>query len=245
MLSHPQLALKIVEKILTESIRLQKTLDSRFYFDSRKIASRIKASKETRKINTILRKLYERKLIEYDKNFKKYFIDKKCSLKLKNVIDELKRTYIVEYHKPLEYIEPPINIIELRGGNGEIIAQAIREGITKPIYRIEYNSKKYKITFKQFRRSGFTIEEKGEILLKAKRKSITTPLEGRYKDVNFRIKRVKGRELRIITNNEETVAIMKSHGFEKAVFSFSPKLEEIAVPLAVTLFAIKQLDVII
>lgn len=246
MLPHPQLALKVIKTILTESRRLQKTLDGRFYFDSRKMASRIKAMKDSRKINAILRKLHERQIINYDKVFKKYFIDKKCNIELEKLIDELKRTYIIKYHKPLEYIEPPINIIELRGGNGAIIAQANREGIIKPVYKIKYDSKEYKITFKQFKCSGFTIEENGRTILKAKRRNITTPIEGRYGNIIFKIKRVKGRELKVIeVNGDKIIAVMKSHGFEKAIFSFSPKLKEVSIPLAVALFAIKQLDVIV
>lgn len=246
MLPHPQLALKIVKTILKESIRLRGTLDGRFYFDSRKIATRIKALKDTRKINAILRKLYERKAINYDKNFKKYFIDKKSSEKLEKIIEKIKRTYVIKYHKPLEHLEPPINIIELKNGNGEIIAQAKREGIVKPVYNIEYTNRKFRIIFRQFRNSGFIIEENGEKILEVKRRKITAPLEGKFREISFKIRRVRGRELKIIeTKNDEIIALMKSSGFEKAIFSFTPKLKEVSVPLAVALFAIKQLDVIV
>lgn len=161
-------------------------------------------------------------------------------------MDEINRTYIIEYYKPLKNIEPPINVIELRRGNGEIIAQAKRDGIIKPIYRMNVNGVKYEIIFKQFRKSGFTILKNGEIIFRAKRVKITEPLECKYKQLTFKIKRIRGRELRIIElKTGDIAAMLRACGFEKALFSFSPKLKEISIPLAVALFAIKQLDVII
>jgi len=245
LLPHPQLALRVVELLITEAKRLKNTFKGRFYFDPRKIASRIGQNTSARRIGAILHRLKELEAINYDHIFKKYFIEVSHIANLKDIMRKLERTYIIEYFKPLDYLEPPICVINLRENSGKIIAQAKREGILKPVYHV-YGDENFKIVFKQFRQPGFTIMKNGKEIFHAKRAGVCSPLEGEYGGEKFEIRRIKGRELRLmLKNSEKAVAVLKRCGFEKAAFTYEENIREIAVPLAIALFAIRQLDVII
>ncbi len=245
MLPHPQLALKVTKLLAEEAKRLKQTLKGRFYFAPRKIASRIGENANARKIGAILHRLKELKAINYDKTFKKYFIEANNITALKEMLNKLSNTYLLEYYKPLNHIEPPILVINIKENSGKMVAQAKREGILKPVYIVKGEAE-FKIIFKQFRQSGFIIKKNGEQIFRAKRSGICSPLQGEYNGEKFQIKRIKGREIRLtFKNGKKVAATLKSCGFEKAIFSYEKEVEEIAVPLAIAMFAIKQLDVII
>jgi len=246
LLPNPELALKTINILLNEINRLKKNnFNGKFYFDVRKIANRINIERKG-KINAILQFMKKNNIIEYDSLFKKFYVERKDEEKLSRLFNLIvNNLYIVKYYKPLDHIEPPISILKLRKeGDFELLALAYRENVWKPIYTISNNT--FKIIFRQFKRTGFSIYNGDKEILNMKRYGITRPLEGYYMNIKIELRRAKGRELKVISKGDGNVlALMRGYGFERAIFLFNDIIREISIPLAVTLFAIKQLDVII
>jgi len=245
-LTNPKLTLKVVKALILEANRLTSISNGTFYFNAKKIANRIGETNAKNRISAILQALRREEAVGYNSTFNKFFVKKGHREKLLKILKHItENIHLVKYYNPLNYIEPPICISRLnRKGREEIIGLAKREGLFKPIYVV--NNGEFRIIFKQFRRSGFTIYVGERKVLSVERKHFTKPLRGSFSNEDIEIRRIRGRELRLYSmKNMRNLAIMKSYGFEKAVFTFDKKLNDISIPLSAALFAIKQLDVIV
>jgi len=215
-----------------------------YKFTSRSLARKIKESGDIRKINAIIKKISKEGIIKYNKKMKYYYLDVEDKDKLDMYMKELSDTLILSYDKPLNKIEPPINVYKIVNGVGKLVAQAKREGILKSIYHVN-GEENYEIIFKTYKFAGFTIKKMDEIIFEAYRIGFMKPIESFYKGENIIIKRIWGREIAILNSRKEKIGCMKGLGIEKATFTCKEPLKKISIPLSIALYAIKQLDVII
>lgn len=238
----PELTYKIIKiiKMKAENSR-SKTIHK---FTSKDIARKLGEKIDLRRVNAIMKNFIHENIIEYNKNSKQYSISIEKMQKIINYENKLKNTLILSYHKPLENIEPPINIYKIINDERRLIAQAKRIGILKPIYQIK-KPEECTIIFQNYKIAGFIIKRGEEKIFEAYRMGFMKPIEAIYGDKRLFIKRRWGREIMITYKGDIKIAYMRGCGFEKAIFTYERELEEVSIPLSVALFAIKQLDVIL
>jgi hypothetical protein len=241
-LSNPELTYKILDYLKREISR--ETMKGKLTFTSKKIGVEIGERGEIRKINAILNMLTKEGIIKFDEKIKRYYIGKEDVKRVEEYQIKLEKALLLEYHKPLSNIEPPIDVYKIVKGMKQRIAQAKRKSIIKPIYDVNC-PEKYTIIFRTYKMPGFIINNGGEKVFEAYRLGFMKPIKAIYRGEEMLIRRRWGKEIIITKNGGEEIAKMKGYGIEKAIFTYEEALSEISIPIAIALFAIKQFDVII
>jgi len=234
-----ELTYKIIEFLAKEA-------SSKEYhkFTSKAITRKIGEYENIRKVNQIMKRLFKEGIIKFYEKTGYYCLSSEDLHKLNEYMRELNNTLLLSYHQPLSRIEPPINVYRMLNGKRKLIARARRESILKAIYHIE-GEEDYKVVFRTYKFSGFSIIKEGETIFEAYRAGFRKPIEAVYNGENIIIRRKWGREIAVLNRKGEKIGCMKSSGIEKATFTYREPLNEISIPLSVALYAIKQLDVII
>ncbi|MCS7097038.1 MAG: hypothetical protein NZ926_00935 [Candidatus Methanomethylicia archaeon] len=243
MNKHPELSYEILKHL---ERKIKETKDEYYKFTLKGLSRDIGEGYNIKRINTIIKDLINREIVKsYSKG--KYYLMSEDVQKLNECIKELENTLMLSYHEPMRRMEPPINIYKIINGEKRLIAQALRKSILKAIYHVkeEDGEVKYKIIFKTYKFTGFTIIKENEKIFEAYRKGFMKPIESVYNGMKMLIKRRWGREILVLNDMNDWIGCMKGCGIEKAIFIYKNEIKEISLPLSTALFAIKQFDVII
>lgn len=241
-MSNPELTYKIINYLKEELSR--EITRGRLTFTPKRISVNIGERGNIRKINAILKMLEREGVVKFDKKMKRYCIEDENTKKIEEYLMKIEEALLLEYHKPLSSIEPPINVYRIIKGEKQKVAQAKRKSIMKPIYYVN-SPEKYTITFRTYKMPGFTINKGDEKIFEAYKLGFMKPIKAIYNGEEMLIRRKWGREITILKGDEKEIAKMRGYGIEKAIFTYKEVLSEISIPISVALFAIKQFDVIL